>query len=740
MFFILGTGNKSPRARSVLVKSDLGCLQRQRRHIMRGFDDASCNSTSIDILRDPVDPIDNPDFRDMPDNSQVMLGTRNLLQVVEYNESISAIAPVLACILSTKYGIQTWQSSCLDFVLNTTRYIQDCVPMTKYQMFRAQNHHFPDIQIGSARYSASAKCLEVGTIFNVGDMLKKALSESNRLVVSSIVFNAAVFRKNKFWYLFDALPCDLVGIRCTDISEGVASLQRFKTFDSLVSRIMYNQYVGRMDQHCSVSQVSVKDVTDQSGLVKSFRFVPLTEHKENETIARLNKEEKERIERNAQYLDELNKLIRAEKCRIKKFNKKAGIQSPPPVAHRDILRKKRSKIEYGEEGEEGDEDEVKEIDEQIEKQPGDTIYDDILKQPYGYACVSPHLFFKIQGSACLPYRFRYRADGVRACHFCSMYAMSLVALHCSWDCWNFRTVDQCIEEGRQIYTNLDSVNYVPNRVLEKVAINQQHFKITIEKHEHLVDPLPFELVKQPMEENRLYNALNKYFEKQRYVLLYFPNTTFAVIKQNCFNLFDPYASHELREHERHIILTRKPRTKNQLFTDNNSASWLCMPSLIKLIRYVRQRVRQRDLNERFELFTIKCIPSDSQPKGNYAHFMLSYALRKSLNERPLTFESLAKTLPDEETSWLNAYPSLLPWSRQHIRNSMEKVIDCIIFCIHTFNLWYSIYRSATSRQQCGNNLTVKLKVICTRCLPIFILCVAHLVPITEDASMLVSIR
>lgn len=672
----------------MLVKSDLGRLQRLRRNIVRGYDDDSCKSQPVDILRYP-DP-DNLDFRDMPDGSQVMLGTRNLLQVVEYSESISVIAPLLACVLSTKYGIQTWQPACLDFVLNTTRYIQDCVPMAKYQMFRAPNHHFPEIQIGSTRYSASVKLLEIGTFFSMADMLRKSLTQCDRLVISSMVFNAAVFQKNEFWYLFDAFPCDLVGIRCTDISEGVASFQRFKSFDSLVSRIIYNQYVGRLDQSCSVSRVSVKDVTDQSGLVKSFRFVPLPEHKEKETIAKLNKEEQERVERNAQYLDELNQLIRAEKCRIKKFNKKAGIPSPPPVSHRDMLRKKQ--FGNGDEEEEIEEEEEEEEAEE-EKPPAESIYDKILKQPYGYTCIAPHLFYKIQGSACLPYRFRYRADGIRACHFCSMYAMSLVALHCSWDSWSFRTVDQCIEEGRQIYTNLDSVEHLQKRIIDKVPINQKCFKITIEKHEHIIDPLPYEIVRKPSGENRLYNALNKFFDKNRYVLLYFPNTTFAVIKQNCFNIFDPYASYDLRKGENHIVLSRKAaNTNTRLFNDNNAASWLCMPSLLKLLQYVRQRVRPRDMNERFELFTVKCIVSDPQPRGTYAHFMLSYALRRSINERPLTFETLAKTLPDEETSWLNVYPSLLPWSRQHIRNSMEKVR----YDLYHYSRTYVIYENPFS--------------------------------------------
>lgn len=678
--FVSDTGSKSPHAKSVLVKSDLGCLQRQRQRILRNYNDNPCDSSASDILGNKVDLLVNPNFRDMPDLSQVMLGTRNILQVVEYNESIGVVTPILACILSTKYAIHSWQPSCIDFVLNTSRYIQDCVPMNKYQMFRAQKHHLPDLQIGSARYRATVKCLAVGTMLTIRDMLKTALAESSRLIVSSIVFNVAVFKRNEYWYLFDAFPCDLLGFRCSDISAGTASLQRFKDLDVLISRIKYNQYVARLDQHCSVSRVSVQDVTEEAGLAKSFRFAQIPEYKEKETINRLNQEEQERVERNETYLEELNNLIKAEKCRIKKFNKKAGIP-PPPASSRDIVRSKKVKFDYGEEGEEGEEEEEPEKEE--EKAPGEIIYDDLLKQPYGYACVSPHYFFKIQGSTCLPYRFRYRADGVRACHFCSMYAMSLMALHCSWDSWNFRMVDQCIEEGRSIYENLESVEHVHKRVIDRVSINQRHFKIVIEKCENPFDPLPYKLLKQPFEENRLFNALNLFFEKHRYVLLQFPNTTFAIIKQKCFNLFDAYASHEMRPFEKHISLTRTPRKDQPLFSDNNSASWLCIPSLQRLVRYVRQRVRVRDLNHRFELFTIKCIASKTEEpsKVNYAQFMLNYALRNDLNKNPMTFEELVQTMPDEETVWLNQYPSLLPWSRQHIRNSMDKVKSKLILVV-----------------------------------------------------------
>lgn len=714
------------RARRVLVKSDAECLKLAKRKIHRGYEiDPCAEKELVPALTLSQELLLPTNMRIMPDNTAIVHGTQNLMQVVEYNASISVVAPVLAVVMSYKYALSTWDAAIVDFILNTSKYVQECVPLAQYQMFRTPRNHLPDIQVGSKRFSVKVYALCVGPEADIGAMLRVHMfppSKCDRIVLSSAVYNAAIFWRKNLWYLFDAFPCDPVGIRSQSLQEGVATLQRFISFDAMVQRLRCNQSVARENQMFSVNRVQVKDVTDSAGLARTFKFVERPVFKEQEIIERLAQEQEELVRRNNDRLKQLNKLIQEERCRIKKFNKKAGKEMthgerdpsllqaaapidrspiedsddeedevkpvvPPvvPVVEEKVTEKKKVDAKKG--GKKGapgpPSPPVKAVEEVTVKAP---TFEEILRQPFGYVCTAPDHFHKIQGSTCIPHRYRFRCDQIRACHFCGIYA-TLLSFTREWKNWNFRVVDQCIEEGLSMYQQVLLKGNVERRCLNRILVDNSYYHINVDRFPNRA--LLVEQQKKLAKENNavippfrndsttvfipLTRTLEVYFQKHRYVLLQFPNCSFAIVKRDCFNLFDPYASHELRDRCRPFRLAQEPpKGVPKVVDEKNTASWICMPTLEALLQYVKQRIRVRDMNTAYELYTIKVIVSYPalNRKHTFAHHMMSFSLRPDELLAVPTFETLALSVPDEQVRWLDAKPTLVPWSRRLSQNLM----------------------------------------------------------------------
>lgn len=658
-FFSVPDGAKC--ARKVLIQSDLGHLQQERKKIHRGLDIDQCAEKKLDISTDLTlcqELLLDTNLRDMPDGAQILHGTQNLLQVIEYNASISVVAPVIAIVMSYKYSICSWDSAILDFVLNTTKYVQECVPFDQYQMFRGPRNHLPDIQVGEQRFGLHVFSLCICPAKDIGNKLSEHMCPPvgrDRVVVSSTVYSAAIFRRKNFWYLFDAYPCDTVGFRTKDMCKGTATLQRFMSFDGLLQRLRCNQQVTGDNQMFSVNRVQVNDVSRSAGLVKPLKFVERPSHQEAEIIERLTQEQAELVQRNNKRLEELNCLIMNEKCRINEFYKCTGKRDKKVTCDDglqqvciDPNRSTRVCCHCPDATTNASQQSL-------------LAYELHLRQPFGYCCIEPEFFHKIQGSTCLPNRFRFRGDGIRACHCCSVYA-SLLAFNRKWAQWNFRVVDQCIEEGLNIYRHIETKENTDKRCIERILIDRSYYHICVERCQCL------------KEGATLLKTLELYFEKRQYVLLQFPNCTFAIIKRGCFNLFDPYNSNELREADDPMRMwPAQPSNVKITYCEKNTASWICMPTLRALLDYVEQRIRYRDMNTAFGLYHIKVINAYACPERNaFAQSMLTFSLRPN-ETRIDSFEALAQSVPDEEVRWLDAMESMMmvPWSRRLTHNLMD---------------------------------------------------------------------
>lgn len=595
-------------------------------------------------------------MRAMPDGAHILHGTQNLLQVIEYNASISVVAPLLAIVMSYKYAISSWDSSILDFVLNTTKYVQECVPLDQYQMFRAPRNHLPDIQVGEQRFAMHMFSLCLCPATDIGNKLSEHMCPPvghDRVVISSTVYSAAIFRRKHFWYLFDAYPCDTVGIQTKDVSNGTVTLQRFRSFDGLLQRVRCNQRVPGDNQMFSVNRVQVCDVSRSAGLIKPLKFVERPCHQEAEIIERLSMAQAELVQRNNARLQELNSLITNEKNRINTFYQGSGKHFKPFECEEGLLQESNNHHRPT--------SECCNCPDDVTNVPAQTLaYEQYLRQPFGYCCIEPEYFHKIQGSTCLPNRFRFRGHSIRACHCCSVYA-SLLAFNRKWEQWNFRLVDQCIEEGLHMYRHIESKENTDKRSIESILIDRSYYHICVKRCAGM------------KEGDDLQRTLEQYFESRHYVLMQFPNCTFAIIKRKCFNLFDPYQSNELRESDEPMKLWPNPPVTTT-YRESNTASWICMPTLSALVAYVEQRIRYRDMNTAFELYHIKVINAFACPmpeRNAFAQSMLAFSLQPS-EMRLDSFEALALSVPDEEVRWLNAMQStttmMVPWSRRLTHN------------------------------------------------------------------------
>lgn len=634
-------------ARKVLVKSDLGFLQKLRRDVYR---DISCVSQKqkpkLTLSKEQLIP---SNFRFMPDGTEIIHGTTNILRLVDFNKYTAFMTPLVAIVMAQKYCIATWDASIVDRVLAMTRKLIDQQKEIGAPCRKSLNFQMP-LKRCKVQVTSFSDC----TYATIGTILQSELNtDLNYMILTSTTCSAALIRRKNFWYLYDTLPCSMVGIRSPHLQMDVATLQRFSSLTALSQRMYSNGFFNVNDRLLTVAKVVVTDV-------ECGKFVPRSDFAENEIIAEVEASKKRRLVRNNKKLMILNKKIKQEACRINKFNKKAGKNSIQ-ISEDHIIQKRSTSTQSLN----------KKSSSSVKKSNSNTMDSisneslstsasfesaaDVQSDPYGerlakvigYHHVSPDGFKKIQGTTSLPNRYYFRSARIRSCHFVSMYA-NMLAIHQTLDKWNYRHLDQCIEEGLRIYGAVTCVNLLSKRSIESVTIYGNQYSVMIE-----------DITTEP--KDTLSKTLTDYFKKNRYIMLKFLNITFAIIVDNdSINLFDPYASLELRDAYKPLML---PGAKKSNALDKNTASWISLPTMKLLVKYIEQRIRGGDEHLRVYITNIL-----SFRKSRQQLFLETKPRQEHWRKIALT------DVPNEEVSWLGRKDSdKIPWSRRMDTNLSKQV-------------------------------------------------------------------
>lgn len=661
-------------ADDILLQSDLGYLKLLEQKVKQGLDFDNIYE-EFKVKPDEINEmitlsrelLIDSNFDPLPDGSSIISGTINLIQLGDFAEALGVLVGVTAVLLSHKYCIATWDSNVIDTAILLAASIQKKLPIKRNTLFSSPRVYFPRVRIGSLVYTLSMCPMARGIISNLYNMIEKCLERIDRLVVISLTYSFAVFKRKNFYYLFEGYPCDFIGFVTTNADLGKSCLIRFTTLNSLIRRVICNRNDLNMDQTILISHVNTIDVT-REGLSK---FVNRSQSEEETayTIEQLKKDAKDR--RISEKLAFLTQEIKDEKARIKAFYdrkdarlaKRKGAQ---PVSSKTTIIYDEGDMDEGYDDEESPPKPKRKKKHPSDKRPDNTdpIFD--LTPPFiptlDYVKCDNDFFYKIQGSTALENRCIDMTGKIRECFFSSIYA-TLLLVHYPLNKWDYRKVDIVIEEGRRMFKRNKTFQNCSQRTVNRVFVDNYLYNLVIK--EFIINHKP--------RAKPLKAAINSFFESNKFLLLQYPNTTFAIYKDECYHLFDPYPS--LNQCDKHKEKVKMQNLHNEpVVPDRNTASWILFPTTDFLLQYLSSRVTPDGLNSNYKLYTIYIPSFRKAPKRQqFAHYMISYPLKAiSLPEEDYTEP------PPEEVKWLETKPKIVPWSRLECVNMAKEVIKYLI--------------------------------------------------------------
>ncbi|RZC38817.1 uncharacterized protein BDFB_004744 [Asbolus verrucosus] len=212
-------------------------------------------------------------FLNLPDDSQIVLGTKNMAQFGADLEIMAPFISIMAATVAKKYAIDSWSKEIVDYVLKCGAELHENSNTRYDQNYKLE---IAKISLGSTDFN-----IRVDYIFDTyikPRVLAMAISKmlfpkcpSGILVTPT--YSCALFYKNHLYYLFDGFGNNEVGLAKGPSNEGVACFCRFKDINCLVARIIHNkskreeedniEYNRFVLSSCYVKQLPREEITDE---------------------------------------------------------------------------------------------------------------------------------------------------------------------------------------------------------------------------------------------------------------------------------------------------------------------------------------------------------------------------------------------------------------------------------------------------------------------------------------------
>lgn len=625
-------------AKHILLKSDLPKLANIQRNLQRASinisesmdRNISLNLTLSHELQLPSN------FITMPDGVALLFGTKNIHQCENYNESIAVVASIIATVMSHKYSINTWNGQIIDYILSTVDAFREKYRVTDYSMFQVSKHTFPELHFGSTVYNVVVDKLLIGNWPKVKTYLRQTKHVQHyQIVISSTAFSVGIVKRYNFFYIFDPFPCDSIGYRTENIADDVAVVTRFPSIESVVNRFCVNYQLDKNENHQQTIKISTVYVRSPT----KSRFQSYPESKENLLVDRILNETKKQQAIIDGKLQDIQTKLEAEQCRIEDYNKKIEkygkrFSLVNLVPKRDYIRKASSTNI-------SDSDSIVPItlaNDEASSKNGDPV--EITETATDEKVIEGNVDNKIIdnqmeicGKVSLNDRMTLTDDTVtiKPCRYVSIYALLLAVRH-PLNNWNHRFVDISIEQGKNIFSNRnDSENLeISTEIIDKILVSDSFYNIVVETVRS--KPIRFKSVhtetirsetkrpetvrpqtERPRKKFNLLDALKYCIPKNKYLLVQYPNCTFALINEHekGIFLFDSYSSMEKAESvvdggstvetENEEKVDENPnddeanknpsppkQTKKKIETKN--AAWILFSDLMQLAEYIEERV------------------------------------------------------------------------------------------------------------------------------------------------------
>ncbi|KAG5881077.1 hypothetical protein JTB14_020407 [Gonioctena quinquepunctata] len=180
-------------------------------------------------------------FVDLPDDTEIILGTKN---VAEYGKDVEFIAPfvcIMAGVVSKKYSILSWTQDIVDYILKCGNELYET---SKFRYDQVSTLEIPRITLGSTSFRVLVQY--IFDSYTRQNILELALTKilfvrSDIGVLVTPLYACTIFMKNHLYYMYDCFGNNEVGLSEGSSNEGTAFFARFKDLRSLTARIMFNK-------------------------------------------------------------------------------------------------------------------------------------------------------------------------------------------------------------------------------------------------------------------------------------------------------------------------------------------------------------------------------------------------------------------------------------------------------------------------------------------------------------------
>lgn len=257
--------------------------------------------------------------------------------------------------------------------------------------------------------------------------------------------------------------------------------------------------------------------------------------------------------------------------------------------------------------------------------------------------------YRIEGTTSL--NFRKPSSDVKSCHFVSLIAMLMAAMH-PIRTWDHVMVDTCIEKGLEIHEKATNLSVCEKRVIKNVILDGKFININIKKI----------IVVNENPEKRLEQYLKAVLKRLRYVIIRYPQCSMVICQtEGYYHLFDPYPppSEDVKEE---VVKNKRSRTGNPV------ASWTLYRSMEALIRRIRKMLPGSTADSP-EFYTFELTSVKTAPRHSALNYRLSPLFKPDENPNlPYLKRRKLKPIVDEKMYWLNI--PAVPWSRMSAMNDL----------------------------------------------------------------------
>lgn len=357
-------------------------------------------------------------FVKLPDDSEILYGSKNITQFGDEFEMAAPFVSAVAILMEQKYGLLKWTHRVIDTVLDYGWAVYSHADL-KYT--DAPKIILPQISIGQDNYSLTFNYLFDSLL--VDSILKQSLSKlvfrtRDSCIIVTQDYSCAVFSKGRFYYMYDGFNCNLVGLGEGPENNGAACMMRFKGLQPLIDRFIFNKKRREIAEPTEATRFIISSVD----------------------VNELNP------------TDEPTKVPRPDSAFIYKTETERGkarpyFESNPAKVSRQSIRK---------------------ID------PRETSF---TKNRVGYHCRTP--YYVLEGSQCLEKRNEGEGE-VKACHFVGVCAM-IGIFGRPIKQWDTQRVDYVLETGKKLFGYVDKISFADKRNITNLLFDKHFYDVIVKR-------------------------------------------------------------------------------------------------------------------------------------------------------------------------------------------------------------------------------------------------------------------